>query len=77
MLDAAQAEHGVGLEQAGVEREGGGGGVADEREVGGGPAVTQEREGGQGDEEVAERAASKDENFSHPKRRRRAVPRSG
>ena len=51
--------------------------VADEREAGGGPAVTQEREGGQGDEEVAERAASKDENFSHPERRRRAALRSG
>lgn len=56
------------IKQAGVEGEGGGGGVADELEAGAGPAVAQEREGGECDDEIAEGAASKEQNFSHPGR---------
>ena len=55
-----------GVDQAGMNAEGGGGGVAGEFDVRGGPTLAQQGERGQGDDKIAEGAASKDEDFSHP-----------
>lgn len=60
------------VQQAGVEAEDGGGGVANEFDVRGRPALAKERESGKRDDEIAEGTASKDEDFFHPAARRNA-----
>ena len=64
------------VEQPAREGELGRRGVADQLEAGLGPATAQRGERRQRDDEVAERAASKDEDFSHPSERRRPARRN-